>query len=361
MRILASFFILMSSSIGFAQFTPVCDRSQSVREELEWHLQKPCAEISEELLNFWAGPEYGDKLYISVVDPLKTGDFSGLAKIRKMELGFLYTQGVEIPRGTFVGMSNLEELRIKGGARVSAKLEEGSFTGLDSLKLLEFFQTSLGQLPARLLINLPRLEEVEFFENLLTYIDANLFDGAPSIKKLHLLGCCFDHQRTGPNRLNALPKGLLDPLVNLEWLDLRELGLDQIAEDTFAKNKKLKYLDLSKQNLSDLPTKIFSSHKNLESLNLELAIKGIDGAIFRFPPELLAPLVSLRWLKLSGYSYLNDNILLTQEFFDLLPVSLRELYVYRSTLKISGRLRLDHLINLRVGRINGNEVARATE
>lgn len=184
------------------------------------------------------------------------------------------------------GMISIKELNeISGEINLASK----KITDISELKALGPNVTKLNlkvnrieNLPKGIFDNLIQLTELDLRVNKIKELPEGVFDNLVNLKKLYL-------ER---NKLETLPKGIFDKLVNLETLVLDENSIKHLDDDIFKNNKKLKFLDISQNEIDSIPISVVKLH-NLESL---CAKRNTIDAI----PEDLAKLKNLTWLDLAS-------------------------------------------------------------
>ena len=164
------------------------------------------------------------------ISSLRSGDFSGLGRIRSLLL--TRNQLTTLPADIFSGLVNVRTLRLHSNE-------------LDSL-------------PGNLFDSLATVDILDLEYNNLTTLPAGLFDGL-NLRFLGLEG----------NQFRTLPAGVFDSLGrgNLV-LDLSHNGLTTLRSNVFANLDNLADLDLAYNQLQTLPQGVFAGLTSMNSLYL---------------------------------------------------------------------------------------------
>ena len=164
------------------------------------------------------------------ISSLRSGDFSGLGRIRSLLL--TRNQLTTLPADIFSGLVNVRTLRLHSNE-------------LDSL-------------PGNLFDSLATVDILDLEYNNLTTLPAGLFDGL-NLRFLGLEG----------NQFRTLPAGVFESLGrgNLV-LDLSHNGLTTLRSNVFANLDNLADLDLAYNQLQTLPQGVFAGLTSMNSLYL---------------------------------------------------------------------------------------------
>ena len=164
------------------------------------------------------------------ISSLRSGDFSGLGRIRSLLLARNQLTG--LPADIFPGLVNLRTLRLH--------------------------TNELDSLPGNLFNGLVTLDILDLEYNNLTTLPAGLFDGL----NLRFLGLEGNQFRTLPARVfDSLGRGNL-------VLDLSHNGLTTLRRNVFANLDNLVELDLAYNQLPTLPQGVFAGLTSMSSLYL---------------------------------------------------------------------------------------------
>ncbi|XP_029974237.1 toll-like receptor 9 [Salarias fasciatus] len=245
----------------------------------------------------------------------------------------------QVQEHAFDGLPNLHTIKIRGNCQpgklraltnhhCKMVINENAFKSLQKLKYLYLSGNSLTSIP-----RLPEsLKVLDLQNNCIFNISHHL--GTPHLESLFLSSNCFyanpcnqsfyiseevfrklpklKHLQLGYNNLTAIPKGLPP---SLEYLDLRENTITEVAEGAFSNLTHLKHLTLewNCQRCDHAARPCFPCPNNLPLLlhpnslfavNSSLSYLSLRGNSLRtFPQGLFTPLVHLKRLDIS------DNLL----------------------------------------------------
>ena len=183
--------------------TPVCDRTEQVRDEIVYQAEvSACGGVSDAHLAAITSLDFN----FAGITSLKEGDFSGLTSLQE-----LYLNGNDLsllPAGVFSGLTSLERLDLQENQLSS--LPAGVFSGLTSLRELDLESNQLSLLPASVFSGLTSLETLDLQENQLGSLLAGVFSGLTALETLYL----------NDNQLSSLLAGVFSGLTSLETLYL---------------------------------------------------------------------------------------------------------------------------------------------
>ncbi|KAI5743053.1 hypothetical protein M8J77_013963 [Diaphorina citri] len=187
---------------------------------------------------------------------------------------------VNIPIGGFEPQEKLVELQLNHNKLSS--VNNKTFIGLKSLKVLNLRGNFLEDLPGRLFAPLSHLEELDLGQNRISRIDQACFEGLTALRILYLddnqlrsvptpsfiyLGMLAE-LRVGLNVFTTLADGAFNGLGRLSALDLRGAGLTNISDNAFRGLSGLRSLVLTDNRLQSIPTKQLSKLTRLEELEI---------------------------------------------------------------------------------------------
>ena len=155
--------------------TPVCQRTEQVRKEIERRLQyKSCKEITPEDLARISFLEISNRR----IRRLKPGDFSGMPNLNRIELSSNPLQAIQ----------------------------RGLFAGLFKLRSLNFQKCQLSSVPPRVFEDLSSLKSLYLNHNRISRLHPDSFAGLDALTFLAL----------NNNQIRALPEGVFAPLKSLK-------------------------------------------------------------------------------------------------------------------------------------------------
>ncbi len=300
-------------------FTPVCDRTPQVRDEIEMIVGEPCRDID--------GSELASITFVFLhnkrITSLLPGDFSGMSSLEDLSLSS--NQLTSLPAGIFSGLSSLKDLELSFNQ--IADLDAGVLSGLGSLEEVSFSFNPLTSLPAGIFNGLTSLNTLWLFRLQIETLPAGIFNGLGSLRLLYMGSGLFaslpddifngltsletlslfrnslnDVPRSvggivslrtlllQGNQIDAagLPAGIFNRLVFLENLKLSSNQLRSLPETTFNGLSRLNNLDLSGNQLNGLPEGIFRGLGSLTNLNLNSnSISGLPESVFNGLTSLL--------------------------------------------------------------------------
>ena len=159
---------------------------------------------------------------------------------------------------------DLKQLRLNSNNLVEVELS------IESLELLDLRDNKIEQLLTRL----PNLHYLYLGRNSITEIP-NL-DSSPNLLELGLEG----NKLKGINR-NSFPRGITE-------LNLSNISIMRLQEDTFKNLEELEILDLSGNYLEEIPQDLFNNNKKLQLLDLSGNLLGDKGRRIEGNLEILA-------------------------------------------------------------------------
>ncbi len=223
---------LTFTNLGGATFTPVCDRTPQVRDEIVEQSQvSACGAVTEGHLGAITGLGLGIITILGEtageeITTLQSGDFDGLTGLTT-----LYVSGEQlssIPAGVFDDLISLETLFLTGNF---SSLPGGVFDGLTGLTKL-FLTGNFSSLPDGVFDKLTGLTTLSVAGNFSSLPD-RIFDKLTGLTalvvfvgKLNSLPDGVFHKLTGLNTLlvggsfSRLPDGVFDGLTSLTVLEL---------------------------------------------------------------------------------------------------------------------------------------------
>nr|XP_033799697.1 toll-like receptor 3 isoform X2 [Geotrypetes seraphini] len=196
---------------------------------------------------------------------LEEGAFSSLGSLQVLDMG-LNEISQELRGYELKGLDNIKMIYLSFNKYLS--LGKNSFTFVSSLRKLFLRRTALNILdltysPFHYLQNLTVLD---LSNNNLANLGEDTLDGLHNLENLNL-----QHNNLARLWKRVYPGGpvlFLKHLVNLQMLRLDSNGLDEIPVNAFRGLSKLKYLGLGLNNLNFFPWSVFDDQTYLDILNL---------------------------------------------------------------------------------------------
>ena len=224
-------------STGFADVTPVGDRTPQVRDAIVAAVPgvNSAADVTEAHLAAITRLSLSSRSIAS----LKVGDFDGLTS-----LTYLYLNGNDLSSlsaGIFEGLTSLTYLNLSGNDL--SNLSAGIFEGLTSLTYLDLHSNDLSNLPAGIFEGLTSLTVLNLNGNDLSNLLAGIFEGLTSLTYLNLES----------NDLSNLPAGIFEGLTSLTVLNLYGNDLSSLSAGIFEGLTSLTYLNLYDNTADPLP------------------------------------------------------------------------------------------------------------
>ena len=219
--------------------TPVCDRTEQVRDEIvAVSGVSTCGGVTDADL---AGIT---DLYFQSADitSLKEGDFSGLTALEELDLGDNALSSLDA--GVLSGLTSLTTLNL--GDNALSSLDAGVLSGLTSLTTLNLNDNALSSLDAGVLSGLTSLTTLNLSDNALSSLDAGVLSGLTSLEVLQLES----------NDLNLLPAGVFSGLTALQELYLYANQLSSLPDGAFSGLTALAHLALDGNAVDPLPVAV---------------------------------------------------------------------------------------------------------
>ena len=160
-----------------------------------------------------------------------------------------------IEDGVFLGLSNttLQSLNL-----TRTKLMEipAALKSLTSMTTLRVDHSLLNSIPNQAFAGL-HLEDLRITNANISHLLPHSFFGLDKLKMLDLHG----------NQLNEIPKGVFQPLCNLEILDIGFNNLTKLQPTYFSDLGKLISINVSHNNLAEYPRGLFARNTVSSNLN----------------------------------------------------------------------------------------------
>ncbi|XP_061483458.1 nyctalopin [Rhineura floridana] len=236
-----------------------------------------------------------------------------------------------ITPGAFKGLASLTELKMAHNEYIRY-LHTRTFISLKRLIRLDLADCNLFNIPDRIFIELPALQELFCFQN-------NFHRIPGAIRGMENL----THVYLEKNRIEAVAYNSLLGLTQLKYLNLQDNRIIVIHDTAFQDCQKMEYLYLNDNFISDLPGNSFDGLRHLKMLNLGgNFLRNVSNTWFRDQFELEALYLDRNWISYIEEGafenltslvslHLNSNHLTTLPFSVFQPVYfLGRLYLFRN-------------------------------
>ena len=253
--VLALLIVFGTYLTGYADITPVSDRTPQVRDAIVAAV--PGVNSADDVTEEHLANIRTLSLFRKNITALKEGDFDGLSSLRYLNLH--RNNLSSLPVGIFTGLTSLKSITLARNPLNS--LPVGIFTGLTSLETLNFLQNQLSSLPAGIFTGLTTLTEIDLAQNQLSNLPAGIFTGLTSLTAIDLAG----------NQLSSLPVDLFSGLTSLTQLRLSCNRFNNLPGRIFSGLSSLTHLTLLGKSTGSLPNGIFSGLTSLTNLSLNNA------------------------------------------------------------------------------------------
>ncbi|XP_063300333.1 nyctalopin [Pelobates fuscus] len=161
-----------------------------------------------------------------------------------------------ITPGAFKGLPNLTELKMAHNDYIRY-LHTRTFSALKKLVKLDLADCNLFNIPDRIFIELPFLNELIFFQNNFRRIPG-------SIRGMRNL----THVYLESNKIEAVAYNSLQDLTNLKYLNLQDNKINVIHDMSFQDCQRMEFLFLNDNLLNELPENSFKGLRKLKLLNM---------------------------------------------------------------------------------------------
>lgn len=178
------------------------------------------------------------------LETLPSGLFAGARDFQEIHLQ--NNKLFEIPRGLFHKLEQLLILDLSGNQLSSHHIDNGTFSGLIRLIVLNLAHNALTRIDAKTFRDLYFLQILDLRNNSIGYIDDNTFLPLYNLHTLNL----------AENRLHTINDELFNGLFVLSKLTLNNNLISIIEPSAFKNCSDLKELDLSTNQLQDVPVAI---------------------------------------------------------------------------------------------------------
>lgn len=178
------------------------------------------------------------------LETLPNGLFAGARDFQEIHLQ--HNKLFEIPRGLFHKLEQLLILDLSGNQLSSHHIDNGTFSGLIRLIVLNLAHNALTRIDAKTFRDLYFLQILDLRNNSIGYIDDNTFLPLYNLHTLNL----------AENRLHTINDELFNGLFVLSKLTLNNNLISIIEPSAFKNCSDLKELDLSTNQLQDIPMAI---------------------------------------------------------------------------------------------------------
>ncbi|XP_063228260.1 immunoglobulin domain and leucine-rich repeat-containing protein 2-like [Bacillus rossius redtenbacheri] len=183
-----------------------------------------------------------------------------------LDLSFNMLTSIEVE--FFKPNTNLQYLHLQSNRLLKL---HGAFFSLESLKMLDLSNNSLGELPRNLLRDLGNLQYLSLGSNHIDNIPSELFHSQKKLLQLNLsdtpiqnlpnnvfLQCSkLETLILDNTKLQTLPNAIFKGLQYLRFLSAREnIYLNKMEDFIFSDTKNLEHIDVSSSNMSVLPASL---------------------------------------------------------------------------------------------------------
>ncbi|ETN58356.1 toll [Anopheles darlingi] len=175
------------------------------------------------------------------LETLPSGMFAGSRDLREIHLQG--NQIYELPRGLFHRLEQLLVLDLSRNQLSSHHVDNGTFSGLIRLVVLNLAHNALTRIDARTFKELYFLQILDLRNNSIGYIEDNAFLPVYNLHTLNL----------AENRLHTLDDRLFNGLFVLSKLTLNNNLISIVEPNVFKNCSDLKELDLSSNQLTEVP------------------------------------------------------------------------------------------------------------
>ncbi|CAG9810254.1 unnamed protein product [Chironomus riparius] len=147
-------------------------------------------------------------------------------------------------------------------------------------------------------------------------------------------------------KINSISEESLQKCTNLKILYLNSVGISEIPENLMTSNTELIEIEITSNNIESLPADMFEAQKKLTKLNLQ------NNKIRNFPSEIFNPLKNLGFLNLNN----NQIEVLDSELFKKL-IKLQKLSLNSNYIADLPSGIFSNLIKLQILELNSNQLS----
>lgn len=215
------------------------------------------------------------KLPNSGIKGIKPGSFESMDWLERLDLSRNKIRGIEA--ATFQGLGQLRELNLDAGLAMRYEVVAGTFLGLRNLEELRMSRNDISILRASAFVDLGRLQVLDLSSNRLENIEPGAFVGLGSLESLKLqkentiqyAEGTTSKLQSDHSALTVLKNGTFAGLDALSGtLDLSLYGIQSIEPGAFLGLRNLKILLLQSNDLHGLQANTFIGLENLNELHL---------------------------------------------------------------------------------------------
>ena len=185
---------------------------------------------------------------------IQNGSFLGLSQLEELRL--ISCNIANLPPSVFSPLVNLNNLNLQGN-NISS-LSPHLFSPLSRLSRLTLSKNSLKILPERIFHSLGSLSEIDLSFNQIEKLPSKLFEKNRRLTAIILV-------RTS---LSELPQDLLSNCEDLRKLIISRSKLAKLPHKLLSNSTKLEHIDLSFNNIEDIPESFFTGLEHLQELIL---------------------------------------------------------------------------------------------
>ena len=198
------------------------------------------------------------KLPNSGIKGIKPGTFESMDWLERLDLS--RNKITKIEAATFRGLGRLRELNLDEGLAMN-EVAAGTFLGLRNLEDLRMSNNDVSILRVGAFVDLGRLQELDLSSNRIENIEPGAFAGLRSLESLKM--------KSDRNALAVLRNGTFEGLGALGGtLDLSHSGIQSIEPGAFVGLHNLEILTLAFNDLTILQANTFLGLENLKELHL---------------------------------------------------------------------------------------------
>lgn len=238
--------------------------------------------------------ECNDNLFFQ--SSLSAGSFRPLIELKSLWIE--YCKIGNLTEGSFKGLKELRNLTLRthntDWSSMNLDVAPNVFTEeFSQLESLDLSQNNMWAIPDGMVCPLPSLRHLNISQNRLRDITPFHFSASLSTRNSKKCGGTLKTIDFSGNNIDNLPPAIFSGLAQLSELELKNNGLNLIADRAFEGLVSLSKLDLSVNKLNSLPPELFIEAKNINELYLN------NNSINVLAPGIFTELTQLLVLDLS--------------------------------------------------------------